>query len=203
MKQFENRIALPEVVDEMHRETIAREIGSRGITLARPDWAEIERALEVDYTDELLLEKDWSKVCYDDAPLVGPFFDDKYYALHSSECAFYYISMPDTKTHLVNCEPFMREIYFNDPHQRQDQELTRMVFSPDSPPALVHGDDYHYVTHSLGAINPDSHSPFTWINKIEEAFGAGAVDRVSEQAAKSLITALRQSRKYLDVGVRF
>lgn len=184
MRNFEKRIQLPHVLDDIHRQAIANKMASLGIDVGGASWQEINEADEAYYEDEY--ENSLFAVTYEGKHTFGPLLGRRHHLLMSDQ-RDYETHTSDT-THKLSDDMWSREIHISDGHQLS--EPSRIYLVPDSPPFAIHGEDYAYVNTLLfdPTALPLSSTEIT--NKIQELFGPDNIELISEELAGQIIDAL-------------
>lgn len=201
---LENRLALPKVLQQVHRLAVVTSLHELGYEV--PAWdPDLIAGLKVaDKPDDLVLgdlefEDDFHHMSITGSP---------YFRLKSSWTPMRYLNQTiysetsDDKTtymqHVVKDvdSPLkIIDVYLArtaDAKTDRKSDMATIFTSPDSPPLAIHRDDLHYVVQSSNLEYDD----LRIINGVEAAFGQEAIHYLGERACGVIIGALRSARSF-------
>lgn len=188
MSSFEYRRALPLVLDDVHRRTVAARLTELGFAVRTGEWSELEGLTNAYYDREPTHGDVLRIVEYDGAHAFGPVFSHPHRLLESRDTDF----ASELLLHTADLGglALYREILIEDKVRpaRSPYNRSRILLSPDSPPVAIHGDDVAYVTHGKSWRGSDA----ALVNAVRESFGPDAVEFIDEDVAASVIHALQQ-----------
>lgn len=172
---------MPDVLDFVHRRTIAKAMARVGIKLQDTSWKDLDKYNSEFYkrypeASPLIVE-------YDGSHSFGPILGKPHYLVTSQPTGYIVEKAPNLD--LVRRQ---MEIRIQEAGGPPLWEASRILLLPDSPPVAVHGQDYDYVRkqHSPRSYPSDS----VILRDITQRFGQEAIDFISEGAAKSVANAL-------------
>ncbi|HET6747418.1 MAG TPA: hypothetical protein VFH06_04915 [Candidatus Saccharimonadales bacterium] len=201
MRSFENRLALGEVLDDVHRETVAKTLGGLGIRLTESaTWDDIEAVLRKE-RPALLSDTYVSDIEYfNDNPYrfggdtsIGELFGEEYVLTKSGRVpSFDTISDPGE----LGNDKYRRRIeLFTETHDTCP-DFTSIYFIPDTPPLAVHVRaliEIHAGYWERGETMPEAQI----IEQVQKLYGSRGVEYISEEMAARIMHALRMDRKRL------
>lgn len=184
MSSFEYRRALPLVLDDVHRRTVAARLAELGFEVKTGEWGELEDLTNTyyDHGDVLRI------VEYDGAHAFGPVLSHPHRLLESRDTDFASVLLMHTAD--LGGLALYREILIEDKVRpaRSSYDRSRILLSPDLPPVAIHGDDVAYMTRG----KPWPGSDVALVDAVRESFGQDAVEFIDEDVAASVIHALQQ-----------
>ncbi|HEU5121369.1 MAG TPA: hypothetical protein VFT59_00855 [Candidatus Saccharimonadales bacterium] len=193
MGGFEHRIALPGVLDNVHRRTVMRTLGRAGANFTSGSWQEVDAAALAyrDKLDQGDILRDVEYVgenpdCYGAVTPIGPLFGEMYTLTMSGRTP--YFANIDTNSSL-GADKFKRRIgLFKSPFD-EFPDFTSIYLLRDMPPIAVHADAHIQVvgdTWMRGEVLQDTEI----IRRAEAAFGGAGVEYIQENIARQAIRAL-------------
>jgi hypothetical protein len=200
MRSFENRVALAEVLDNVHRQTVAEALGGLGVQLVHASWDEIEVALseqkptlpegtflsEVEYFNE-------DPMALGGTIPVGSLFNEDYVLTKSGRRPS--VDMGSDSVGL-GVDKYRRRIELFAASNNTYPDFTSIYLIPDTPPIAVHADaliELHADAWGRGEVIPETEI----IEKIQKELGPKGVRYISEEMAKRVMYALRNDMKRL------
>lgn len=193
MRNFENRKALAEVLDETHKKVVIETLGRIGIEIMSNSWHEIDDAREEAYK-KLDEGDDLAHVEYTSDDLfyyggvtpVGSLFGEPYTLLSSGKTRYishlpHEPSLGDQKyeRQIELCPPRIDDTF---PH------VTSLYVLRDIPPVVVRG---QAIIDIIGERSTETVSDIEIIERAQKEFGAEGFTYASEEMAARVINALR------------
>jgi hypothetical protein len=199
MKSFENRLALGEVLDDVHRYTLAEALGGVGINLARNSWSEIEAAVSKEWPplpqDTFLSILEYyndDAYAYGGDTSIGELFGEEYVLTTSGRTPFF--SENDSSRAGLGDDTYRRRIELFTPSSDTCPDFTSIYLLRDMPPMAVHAD----ALIELDLLEREEVPSDTWIIEwAQKKYGPERVQYISEAMAARIIHALQTDRKRL------
>jgi len=200
MRSFENRLALGEVLDDVHRQTVASALASVGIMLAGESWNEIQDAVDEQkilpfpsgtYLDKLeYIGDDPTEI--GGTTSAGTLFGEEYVLARSGRAP----SFSESDRVGLGDDKYRRRIELFAASNNTFPDFTSVYLIPDAPPIAVYANsliELHTDAWNKGKIIPETEI----IEKIQKGVGSKGVEYIGEEMAKRVIQALRTDQRRL------
>ncbi|HKU18210.1 MAG TPA: hypothetical protein VJP80_02960 [Candidatus Saccharimonadales bacterium] len=184
MKEFQNRLALPRVLDEVHRRTVMETLGSLDVELPDDSWESIQVACDgVAETHDFIPQI----VEYSGDHRFGPVYPNRL-----GDQAFLIESKPleshmESSDYRMGGDLYNRRIIMG--LAERNSRATLYLIS-DAPPYIIHEDDARYAE----LLEPELitlPNEGALLTTVQAAFGKEAVEFISEDVAAGIMHALQ------------
>lgn len=201
MRNFENRKALAEVLDETHKKVVIETLGRVGIEIVSNSWHEIDDILQADNEaaykkldeDDMLSRVEYTgddSFYYGALTPIGNLFGESYTLLTSGQTDY---SGHISKESLLGDQKYERQIRLCPPNIDETfPDTTSLYVLRDIPPVVVRGQAIiDIIGERSDTDGTETVSDIEIIERAQKEYGTDGFTYVSEEMAGRVIAALR------------